>query len=55
MVAEPVEIPLTIPFVAFTAATAVLSLDQVPPEVEFVYVVEDPTQTLVAPTIGLKI
>ena len=54
MMADPVEIPLTFPFAEFTVATAVLSLDQTPPEVEFVYVVDAPTHTSEAPTIGLN-
>jgi len=54
MMADPVEIPLTSPLAELTDATAVLSLVQTPPEVEFVYEVDAPTQTLEAPTIGLK-
>ena len=54
MMADPVEIPLTSPLAELTDATAVLSLVQTPPEVEFVYVVEAPTHTSEAPTIGLK-
>ena len=52
MVAVPEETPLTIPLVEFTDATAVLSLDHVPPETGFVKFTGLPAQTAAGPLIG---
>jgi hypothetical protein len=47
----PAEIPLTIPVVNPTVATAILLLVQLPVGVELVSVIDEPTQWLVGPEI----